>query len=419
MNIMCLMGLIPAEVEKSVEDNSKLGMQNAANRLQKLIVDGLSKQEGVYVSITNSMYIGSYPKKYREMKIPGFEFKHSESVEGVNVGFNNLTGYKWISRYFGCKKQIKKWCESEANEEKVLLVYALTTPFVNIASFVKKKYPDIEVFIVVPDLPEYMNTKMSNRKTLYHWAKACEIRMIRKCIKKVDGYVLLTEAMSKWFGYPVRYTVLEGIASGQENEDIDEKIDKKQTILYAGGIKREYGVCDLVEAFIEVDEKGWDLLIYGDGCDMNDLRKIAQGHDNVHLCGRAPNDLVVARQKESSVLVNPRRNHEFTKYSFPSKILEYMSSGTPVLAYKLNGVPDEYDEYYFRIYEREQGLQDALKEVMQMDSSERMVMGERAKEFVMMNKNSQAQCKKIVQLINGSFQWQNDDKEEKCSESKR
>ena len=33
-----------------------------------------------------------------------------------------------------------------------------------------------------------------------------------------------------------------------------------------------------------------------------------------------------------------------TKYSFPSKVLEYICSGTPVLANRLVGIPSEYDE---------------------------------------------------------------------------
>ena len=38
--------------------------------------------------------------------------------------------------------------------------------------------------------------------------------------------------------------------------------------------------------------------------------------------------------------VNPRQNNEeFTKYSFPSKTMEYLASGVPVVAYKLDGIP--------------------------------------------------------------------------------
>lgn len=43
-----------------------------------------------------------------------------------------------------------------------------------------------------------------------------------------------------------------------------------------------------------------------------------------------PNSGVLKAQSESEILVNPRNdNNEFTKYSFPSKVIEYLGSGTP------------------------------------------------------------------------------------------
>ena len=51
-------------------------------------------------------------------------------------------------------------------------------------------------------------------------------------------------------------------------------------------------------------------------------------------------------QQQATLLVNPRKGHEeYTKYSFPSKTMEYMASGTPTIMYKLPGLPIEYEEY--------------------------------------------------------------------------
>ena len=57
--------------------------------------------------------------------------------------------------------------------------------------------------------------------------------------------------------------------------------------------------------------------------------------------GCVTNDEIVRLQCEATLLVNPRpSDKEFCKYSFPSKTIEYMASGTPVLMTKLPGVPD-------------------------------------------------------------------------------
>lgn len=397
MDILCLMGLFPEEYREQIEKDSIYGIQYAADKLQGAIVRGLSENNDIHVSIVNSLYIGSYPRRYREKRIPSFQFQYAGKVPGENIGFCNLTGYKWISRYYGIRKAIKAWAKRPSNQQKVLLIYALTTPFVQMAAYVKRKFPNIKVCVVVPDLPEYMNTAAMQSKGIYHYAKSAEIAMIRKSIRKVDCYVLLTDTMKEWFDEPITYTVVEGMAS--MNSCCDEQIERKQTILYAGGIKEEYGVIDLVNAFIDFNDPKWELEIYGDGPAMEEIRKLSETNANIRVMGLVPNQKVVHAQRRSSVLVNPRKNQIFTRYSFPSKILEYMSSGTPVLAYKLDGIPDDYDGYYFQIEDQKNGFLDALRNVTGITPQERNIMGENARKFVQENKTPQKQCKKIVDML--------------------
>lgn len=398
MDVLCLMGLFPEEYREQIQNDSIGSMQFAADKLQWAIVRGLDSIDGVNVKIANSLYIGSYPKRYKKMKIPTFKFKHSENAENdINIGFCNFMGYKFLSKYLKIKKVLKKWANEESNEQKVLLVYALTTPFCQLADYVKKHFPNIKVCIVVPDLPEYMST--SQVKNLRSRMKTIEIKLLKRAIKRVDCFVFLTDAMKEWFKTPVKYTVVEGIASGgtSVSASVDER---KKSIIYAGGIKKEYGVVDLVEAFIKNDNREWELIIYGDGSAVDEIKAMCADRTNVKLMGSVPNSEVVAAQRTASLLVNPRRNQVFTKYSFPSKVLEYMSSGTPMLAYKLDGIPGEYDDYYYRISEQENGFADALKYVMGLSQEERCEMGEKAKKFVLENKNPTVQCLKIVELIN-------------------
>ena len=59
--------------------------------------------------------------------------------------------------------------------------------------------------------------------------------------------------------------------------------------------------------------------------------------------GNLPSEQVFEYEKKAKLLVNLRDpSVELTKYAFPSKILEYMSSGSAVLTTKLEGIPNEY-----------------------------------------------------------------------------
>ena len=401
MKILCLTGLFPKEYEKTINENTKRGIQNAANKLQWGIVDGLSNQPDVETTIINSLYIGSYPKRYKKMFIPSFNFKHNGQQKGYNVGFVNLSFIKVVSRYYSLKKVIKKWFKSNKDGEIAVIAYAMTSPFVELLNYIKRKYPYVKCCLVVPDLPEYMNVS-SNSKPVFSFLKKIQIRHFKRFLKPIDGYVLLTKYMSDWFDWKINYTVVEGISLKKE-ADLEEYNDseKEKSILYAGIINKKYGVLDLVESFIKIGDPEWKLDLFGTGTALEEIKEISKNYDNIRIHGSVPNSDVLNYQKKASILINPRNdNNEFTKYSFPSKIIEYMGSGTPMIAYKLTGIPNEYSNYFFNVDLGKDGLLNCIKKVMSLPEEERKKMGEKALNFVIKEKNAIKQTEKIIKLIN-------------------
>lgn len=396
-DIVCLTGLFPEEYVDEINKYSLTGVQNAANKLQWGIVKGLDGL-GENVTIFNSIYVGSYPRRYRKIMIPTFHFSHGSEKNDINIGFINIAGIKVLSRYYTVKRELDKWASVDSGREKVLLIYAMTTPFAQLAGYIKRKYSSIKVIYIIPDLPMYMNVTRVQESSVYRTRKKIEEFLFHRSLKNVDGYVLLTDGMKEWFTTDINYTVVEGMATIDNTIDVDD-IKKKKQILYAGGIKREYGVIDLVSAFSQIDDPEWELVIYGDGTDMESVCEYAKKDVRIKIMGSAPNAVVMKHQREAALLINPRKNQEMAKYSFPSKTLEYMLSGTPMLGYKLAGIPEEYYDNMFVIQDSENGMEEALRKAMDLPETERIKMGEKAKHFVVKEKNPEKQCKKILELI--------------------
>ena len=277
----------------------------------------------------------------------------------------------------------------------------MTSPFVEILNYVKRKYPHIICCLVVPDLPEYMNASSMENK-FYKNAKKVQISHFKRNLKKVDCYVFLTEFMKEWFDWDVKYTVVEGISS-KTREDLDkpeQMQEKRKSILYAGMIEEKYGVVDLVKAFMQINDDEWNLELFGNGSSVNKIKELSKKDHRVHLRGMAPNAQVLQEQKEVELLVNPRNDTQsFTKYSFPSKVIEYMGSGTPMIGYKLSGMPDEYKEYLYCVDNTEDGLYKTLKKAMELSTAERRKMGYKAQEFIVTKKTAVVQCKKIIEML--------------------
>jgi len=88
------------------------------------------------------------------------------------------------------------------------------------------------------------------------------------------------------------------------------------------------------------------------------------------------------------------------KYSFPSKTMEYMASGTPVLTTVLPGMPKEYHPYVFLLEdETADGIADMLTKVLAHSDEELFQKGNEARTFVLEQKNNVIQARKILEML--------------------
>lgn len=248
---------------------------------------------------------------------------------------------------------------------------------------------------IVTDLPDMFQCG--------RFSKNCANFVIRHC----THHVLLTEAMhgylSERLGTDKPYVVMEG-HSDIHMREMKPGLEKKlhpRVCLYAGSIHRIYGVANLVEGFRQADIPNVELHIYGSGDYEEELREISGSDPRIKYGGMIFCGEVVGKEQEATLLVNPRPTGEtFVKYSFPSKTMEYMASGTPVLTTKLPGMPEEYYPYVFLIPdETPEGIADALQKVLNIPESVLFARGVSAREFILEKKNNISQARKLLGML--------------------
>ena len=247
--------------------------------------------------------------------------------------------------------------------------------------------------VMLTDVPELLAGQMTRTAALN-----------TRELAKFDGYILLTGAMNERVNPKGRpFLVAEGQADAamvaRENRLSDKHPEK--VCLYAGMLHEEYGVVSLAEAFRRVNDPDARLVFYGQGNAEQALREIACGDERIELRGVAANEIVVQEELRATLLINPRPTGEaFTAYSFPSKNLEYMASGTPVLTTRLSGMPREYDDYaYLLSDESVEGMANTLAELLAKPREALHARGEAAKSFVLQNKSNTAQAKRVFAFL--------------------
>ena len=390
--------MIPEELANDVKQNSSNNMADAANALEHNLMQGLAENLSVPPKIVNVLPIGSYPQYYSELFVKKSKFKLCNRDDHENIGFCNI---KFIRNCFVEKAvydSLEAYCKKKSGNI-VIYIYSASLCFLSAVEKLKNKFPNIIVCDIIADLPGMTNLS-SNKSVLLQWCIDYQAKNALNKLKCVDCFVLLTKQMASYLHINKPYCVVEGIASETQGLRVEEHNEK--IILYTGTLHKKFGVMNLVSAFCKINNNEYRLVICGIGDSENEIKKIAESDHRISFLGQLPRNEVLRLQSKATVLVNPRQNNEeFTKYSFPSKTMEYLSSGIPVIAYKLDGIPDEYDQYLQYVEDDTiDGLKNKLIELCEMPYEQRQKIGNAGRSFVLKEKNSKTQVKKIVDLIN-------------------
>lgn len=395
-------GIFPKEFETEIFNNCKGMIDFAANNLQWNIISGLDRCSKTPVFLCNVMLIRSFPKGYRKAIIKSQRFSHKPGSNDTNIGFINIAGISIISRFFAAIKGLLKWASNNQGD-KVIITYGIHTPYLLASTLTRSCYSNTKSCLVVPDLPEFMS---ESKNIIYRFLKSIDRTILNFCMNRVDAFVLLCETMTERVNLKGRpWILMEGIYQSTTKNGSDLYIKKSKAILYTGTLKKQYGIMNLLSAFESIKDNEIELWICGDGDMRGEVEKNALKDPRIRYFGQLPREKILTMQKEAAILVNPRTSAgEFTRYSFPSKVMEYLASGTPVLMYKLAGIPNEYYNYCFVAeQENSDSLRIAIINILEKDPEMLKQIGENAQKFILEQKTPERQIMKVIKLIEKFF----------------
>ncbi len=117
-------------------------------------------------------------------------------------------------------------------------------------------------------------------------------------------------------------------------------------ILYAGGLSHNYGIDLLLDIFLFAKRPGWRLLITGWGDLANKVRGFSFNNPQVQFFGTVDNRKLSELYQLADVFINPKlTSTSVARLSFPSKIVEYLSTGKPVVSTNLPVFNDDFRQH--------------------------------------------------------------------------
>ncbi len=119
---------------------------------------------------------------------------------------------------------------------------------------------------------------------------------------------------------------------------------------YAGGLTSNYGVEDLIDIFKSLEESSCKLSICGRGELEEYCTKTSRSHSNINYLGFLNKEQIASLYSNTDIFINPRPlNKTLVDYSFPSKLVEYLSQNKPIITSKVPNIPQELNKCFIYI----------------------------------------------------------------------
>lgn len=369
-------------------------------KLSWAVIRGI-ESTGKVIDLISTVPIKDYPKSswlwsgYRK-------WDRGNGSDNRLVPFINLLGLKQLTRFIGCAGMLLRWAIANRGGKRHILQFGLTSAHLYAVRLVKLLFP-IKNTVLITDLP----VLKADRESWWRRAlRPIDYSMVHRAVLASDGVIALTRQVTEDYAPSIPAIVMEGVVSieSEESAKMTPEPDGRPTefvVLYTGGLSQSNGVLLLLDAFAKLPSEDARLWVFGGGDMAEDVRRRAERDRRIYFPGFVSPVETIRRAQEATVLVNPRLSRQsFTPYSFPSKLIEYMAAGRPVVSTRLPGIPAEYDPYIVWLdRETPEGLATLLRSLQEQPRIELDRIGLRGRDFVLHHKNYREQGKRIVEFM--------------------
>ena len=223
-------------------------------------------------------------------------------------------------------------------------------------------------------------------------------------VKMFTGLLVLNDSFIKKRSITTRYLKTKvGICLNENKKKYFVKNrcrnDKKKIVVFAGTINVENGI-DLIIPFVKKNkQKNFELHVYGDGDCVSKINELSAFDSRVKYFGRVTDEVLQERLRFADILLNLRNPCGISvDYSFPSKLINFMATGIPVVTNRFPGLNHEYDNcLYFFDYYNEKSFTETMFFLLESELSE--IVSLSAFNFVKKNNDWKKISKEVLNFI--------------------
>ncbi len=359
--------------------------------LQPWQVDGLS-----------SLPISPYPHNPRVLV--GLKRLTSPLCRSLRIlPFVNLPVLRSTTRLASMTCALAAWCcATWRDDRRAILLHGTTSSHVCAAWVIAVilRVPLIVILTDPPSMPLVRDSRINGR------CRSLDRMIQRAMLRCADGVVALAPRLAVDFAPGKPTLILDGILSN-ELAAMPQQIRKRRevgspfVVMYAGGLLEEYGVAALLDAFSLLPREKFRLVIAGGGPLRDAIRDRASRDTQIEYQGLLGQQALWTSMCSADLLINPRPSGTaLSEYSFPSKTLEYLATGTPLLSTKFEAMSNEYTDVMLTLeYHDAAGIALALQQAAAASPERLRELGVAGRQFVLSTRAPGSQGTRLCEFL--------------------
>lgn len=324
-------------IENMVDDHLNI-MQKTKTTLCCTLVQEQFESQIKDLSVASNRFLNNFLKYYKKnssisiLSYLGIQFaeqlrsqlKSSEEESEFRFFFKKDG---WLKVFFNYLDAVK----SEIKTSDIVICYNVVHIWM-FTPLLCKKLGKKSVLILADYTPAEGYTSMARKV----YAKAQLL-----AIRKFDYVVGLSHMTKRLLSDRQKFICVEGGIDKDVFEYFNdyEPVDKnKVTLRYAGVLEPVTGVDLLIDAMNKIHNNNVELVISGKGSLEKLVLEAHKQDPRIKYMGCVLYDDYLLSLKDSDILINPRNmNLVENENNFPSKIMEYLATGKPIVSTKFQG----------------------------------------------------------------------------------
>ena len=378
------------------------------NRFQHGVLNALLAH-GIDTSVISLRPVSSYPRS-RRLFFRGADGALGEGVPYRQIGFINAGPLKTLTVAFTSFFAIWRWAREHRGERRVMLFYNAYNPSAWVG-IVAAWLTRSKVITIVADV-RVPGSGGGDASLL----RRMEYQIAVASLRHMDAIVPVTHRIAADLAAGVPFLLLDGgvpddmlaplpppaLQKAYEGAtDAGTPDSNPFVVLYAGSLSHLAGVPLLLQAFQRLEDARFRLWIIGRGELEPVVRHAAATDTRIRYLGKLSRPDLLTTYAAADVLVNPHSTVLLTaRYVFPSKLLEYLASGRPVITTATPEIAAGYGDLC-SVLDREepQAMADAIMRVAAMPAVDRLARAAEARVAVIERCAWSRQGRRLVRFL--------------------